>query len=94
MFTENTVNMDLLSFPASDCENTCRFFKDFCFCAPCLTIGAVPLLKLWRNRESVNIKVNYSNPVGKMTKTSSSKQVILQMRSLCFSFKDMRSVRI
>ena len=35
-----------------------------------------------------------SNPVGKTTKTSSSKQVILQMHSICFSFKDMRSVKI
>ena len=35
-----------------------------------------------------------SNPVGKTTKTSSSKQVILQMHSICFSFKDMTSVKI
>ena len=35
-----------------------------------------------------------SNPVGKTTKTSSSKQVILQMHSICFSFKGMRSVKI
>ena len=34
-----------------------------------------------------------SNPVGKTTKTSSSKQVILQMHSICFSFKDMTSVK-
>ena len=35
-----------------------------------------------------------SNPVGKTTKTSSSKQVILQMHSICFSSKDMTSVKI
>lgn len=35
-----------------------------------------------------------SNPVGKTTKTSSSKRVILQMHSICFSFKDMKSVKI
>ena len=35
-----------------------------------------------------------SNPVGKTTKTSSSKQVIFQMHSICFSFKDMTSVKI
>ena len=35
-----------------------------------------------------------SNPVGKTTKTSSSKQAILQMHSICFPFKDMRSVKI
>ena len=35
-----------------------------------------------------------SNPVGKTTKTSSSQQVILQMHSICFSFKDMRSAKI
>ena len=35
-----------------------------------------------------------SNPVRKTTKMSSSKQVILQMHSICFSFKDMRSVKI
>ena len=35
-----------------------------------------------------------SNPVGKTTKTPSSKQVILQMHSICFSFKDMRSEKI
>ena len=34
-----------------------------------------------------------SNPVGKTTKTS-SKQVILQMHFICFSFQDMRSVKI
>ena len=33
--------------------------KHFCFCAPCLTVGAVPLLKLSRNRESANVKVLY-----------------------------------
>ena len=32
--------------------------------------------------------------VGKTTKTSSSKQVILQMHSICFSFKDMTSVKV
>ena len=36
-----------------------RFFKHFCFCVPCLTVGAVPLLKLLRKRESVNLKVLY-----------------------------------
>ena len=36
-----------------------RFFKHFCFCAPCLTVGAVPLLKLSRNRESANVQVLY-----------------------------------
>ena len=35
-----------------------------------------------------------SNSVGKTTKTSSSKQVILQMHFICFSFQDMRSVKI
>ena len=35
-----------------------------------------------------------SNPVGKTTKISSSKQVILQMHSICFYFKDMTSVKI
>ena len=172
VFTENAVNMDLSSSPASDSENTCRFFKHFCFCAPCSTVGAVPLLKLSRNRQSANVKVLYfvgsdqkcgtkfpacyaywwqnkkkkqfflvsrqvlsfkknhlrlrtdsilqcvflrfstcclhvysrlttttqwgdtilslsescllSNPVGKTTKTSSSKQVIFQMHSICF----------
>ena len=169
--------MDLSSSPGSDSENTCRFFKHFCFCAPCSTVGAVPLLKLSRNRQSANVKVLYfvgsdqkcgtkfpacyaywwqnkkkkqfflvsrqvlsfkknhvrlrtdsilqcvflrfstcclhvysrlttttqwgdtilslsescllSNPIGKTSKTSSSKQVILQMHSSCFSFKDM-----
>ena len=33
------------------------FLKHFCFCAPCLTVGAVPLLQLSRNRESANVKV-------------------------------------
>ena len=36
-----------------------RFLKHFCFCALCLTIGAVPLLRLSRNRESENVKVLY-----------------------------------
>ena len=36
-----------------------RFFKHFCFCAPCLTVGAVPLLKLSRSRESANVQVLY-----------------------------------
>ena len=36
-----------------------RFFKHLCFCVPCLTVGAVPLLKLLRKRESVNLKVLY-----------------------------------
>ena len=35
------------------------FLKHFCFCAPCLTVGAVPLLQLSRNRESANVKVLY-----------------------------------
>ena len=35
-----------------------------------------------------------SNPVGKTTKTSSYKQVTLQMHSIYSSFKDMRSVKI
>ena len=59
VFTENTVNMDQSSSPASDSENSCRFFKHFCFCAPCLTVGAVPLSKLSRNRESAKVKVLY-----------------------------------
>ena len=150
-----------------------------CFCVPCLTVGAVPLLKLSRNRESANVKVLYFvgsdqkcgtkfsaccacwwlkkkkqfflvscqvlslkeknhvrlrtdsilqcvflrfsvyvyskglttttkwgetilslsescllwNPVGKTTKSSSYEQVILQMHSICFSSKDMTSVK-
>ena len=36
-----------------------RFLKHFRFCASCLTIGAVPLLRLSRNRESANVKVLY-----------------------------------
>ena len=59
VFTDNAVNMDLSSSPGSDSENTCRFFKHFCFCAPCSTVGAVPLLKLSRNRQSANVKVLY-----------------------------------
>ena len=35
-----------------------------------------------------------SNPVGKTTKMSSSKKVILQMYSIYFSFEDMTSVKI
>ena len=35
-----------------------------------------------------------SNPVGRTTKTSSSKQVIFQMHSICFSFKDMTPIKI
>ena len=43
LFTENTVNMDLSSSPASDSENTYRFFKHFCFCAPWIKIKSVGL---------------------------------------------------
>ena len=35
-----------------------------------------------------------SNPVGKTTKMSSSKKVILQMYSIYFSFEDMTSVKV
>ena len=61
VFTENTVNMDLSSSPASDSENTCRFFKHFCFCAPCLLNrwcgSAVKAIE--PDRESANVKILY-----------------------------------
>ena len=31
----------------------------FCFCTLCVTVGAVPMLKLSRDRESANVKVLY-----------------------------------
>ena len=72
VFTENTMNLDLSSSPASDSENTCRFFKHFCFCAPCLTVGAVPLLSYreTENRQTLRsftlsevIKLNFQPAV-------------------------------
>ena len=35
----------------------------FSFCVPCLTVGAVPLLTLPRNRESVNVNVILSGVI-------------------------------
>ena len=40
-------------------KNIKFFFKHFCFCTLCLTVGAAPLLKLSRKRESANVKVLY-----------------------------------
>ena len=67
-----------------------RFFKHLCFCVPCLTVGAVPLLKLLRKRESVNLKVLYfvgSDLPAVLTGEKQKKKQFLLVSRQVLSFK-------
>ena len=74
----------------------------FSFCVPCLTVGAVPLLTLPRNRESANVNVILSgviksvglNFVPAVLRGNKKKKKILPRQSTGTFFKRKNHVRL